>query len=71
MVGAFEIALLDSGARTTIKCGTDARHIEATEHPERWLGAILEVRHHGISKDGIPRHPQFSRRRTDLEKETA
>jgi bifunctional non-homologous end joining protein LigD len=67
MVGAFRIELLENGARTTVKCGTDERHQEATEHPMQWLGAIIEIRHHGLSKDGIPRHPQFSRRRADLE----
>ena len=67
MVGAFEIELLDNGAHTTVKCGTDARHVEATEHPERWLGAIIEIKHHGMLDSGKPRHPQFLRRRTDLE----
>jgi bifunctional non-homologous end joining protein LigD len=66
MVGAFEIEL-ESGVRTTVKCGTDERHREATEHPVRWLGAVIEIRHHGISKTGVPRHPQFARRRTDME----
>ena len=67
-VGAFEVQLLENGAHTTVKCGTDARHVEATEHPERWLGAIIEIKHHGLGKDGVPRHPQFSRRRLDLER---
>jgi ATP-dependent DNA ligase len=65
MVGAFEVELLDSGARTTVKCGTVARHRDATEHPERWTGAIIEIKHHGIGESGVPRHPQFLRRRDD------
>jgi len=67
MVGAFEIELVDNGAHTTVKCGTDARHIEATQYPERWLGSIIEIKHHGLGKDGVPRHPQFGRRRLDLQ----
>lgn len=68
MVGSFEIELLHTGVHTTVKCGVDARHVEATEHPERWSGAIIEIKHHGLSKTGVPRHPQFSRRRLDLER---
>jgi ATP-dependent DNA ligase len=68
MVGAFEIELRENGAHTTIKCGTDARHIEATEHPERWIGAVIEIKHHGMLDSGKPRHPQFLRRRLDLER---
>lgn len=64
-VGAFEVELEGSGVRTTVKCGTDARHIEASEHPERWLGVVIELAHHGLSRDGVPRHPQFHRRRDD------
>lgn len=65
-VGAFVVELVDSGVRTTVKCGTDARHVEANDHPGRWLGQVIEIRHHGLSRDGVPRHPQFHRRRDDM-----
>jgi ATP-dependent DNA ligase len=65
MVGAFEVEMLETAAKTTVKCGDDARHREATDHPERWLGVVIEVAHHGIQASGKPRHPQFFRRRDD------
>lgn len=64
-VGSFEVELCDGGARTTVKCGTDERHQEADEHPERWLGVVIEIEHNGLSTNGIPRHPRFLRRRDD------
>lgn len=63
--GAFELEMLDSGAKTTCKCGTDERHQDATDAPELWLGKVIEILHHGIGKDGVPRHPQFHRLRSD------
>jgi ATP-dependent DNA ligase len=67
-VGAFEIELLENGAKTTIKCGTNERHEDATDHPENWKGRIIEIKHHGLAaKTGVPRHPQFYRLRSDLE----
>lgn len=66
LVGAFVVELLETGVRTTLKCGTKARHIEATEHPERWLNVVIEINHNGKHKrTGVPRHPQFGRRRDD------
>lgn len=65
MVGAFEVEMLGSGARTTVKCGTFAVHESATNEPEKWLGTVIEVKHHGLGKTGVPRHPQFLRRRDD------
>lgn len=65
-VGAFEVELIANGARTTIKCGTDEAHEEAHAHPERWLGKIIEFKHHGLGRDGVPRHPTSPRRRDDL-----
>jgi ATP-dependent DNA ligase len=64
-VGAFEIEMLDSGARTTVKCGTDARHEEAHSNPERWLNVVIEITHLGLGATGVPRSPNFSRRRDD------
>jgi ATP-dependent DNA ligase len=64
--GAFKLEMLPSGAKTTVKCGTDDRHQDATDHPERWLGKVIEIAHHGIGPNGVPRHPQFLRVREDL-----
>lgn len=64
-VGAFEIELLDNGAHTTVKCGTNERHEEATDHPERWLNVVIEFTHFGIQRSGVPKSPQFLRRRDD------
>lgn len=69
-VGAFEVELYPAEVRparvtTTVKCGTDETHLSATNEPDKWLGATIEIKHHGIGKSGVPRHPQFSRRRED------
>lgn len=64
-VGAFEIEMLDSGAKSRVKCGTDERHEDASAHPERWLNVVIEVEHNGLSRDGVPRNPRFIRRRDD------
>lgn len=64
-VGAFEVEMLETAARTTVKCGTDARHHEATDHPEKWLNVVIELKHHGLGATGVPLHPQFLRRRDD------
>lgn len=76
LVGAFIVELLDTdaatgdliptGVTTTVKCGTRETHRDATEHPERWLNVVIEIKHHGRNKKtGVPRHPQFDRRRDD------
>lgn len=66
LVGAFVVEMLDSGVRTTVKCGTRKRHEDATDHPERWLHTVIEIKHNGIGQPSlVPRHPQFFRRRED------
>lgn len=65
-VGAFTVRLIESGAETTVKCGTDANHNDAHANPSRWLGQIIEIKHHGWQKSGKVRHPVFLRRRDDL-----
>lgn len=65
-VGAFEVRLVHSGETTTVKCGTDARHIDAHANPHRWLNEIIELLHHGELPSGKVRHPVFFRRRDDL-----
>lgn len=64
-VGAFEVQMLENGARTTVKCRTDAQHEEASSHPERWDGVVIELEHNGFFPSGAPRHPRFLRRRDD------
>jgi ATP-dependent DNA ligase len=66
-VGAFRVRMLASGAETTVKCGTQARHEDATANPNNWLGVVIEISHHGIGDTGKPRHPSFVRRRDDHE----
>jgi ATP-dependent DNA ligase len=73
-VGAFVIDLLDdndlpTGIQTTVKCGTQARHDSATRERDSgagdWIGAVIEIKHNGIGASGVPRHPNFVRRRGD------
>jgi ATP-dependent DNA ligase len=64
-VGAFRLEMIPDGAQTTVKCGTDERHDDATAHPENWLGKVIEIKHHGLGENGVPRHPQFLRVRED------
>jgi ATP-dependent DNA ligase len=73
-VGAFVIDLLDdndlpTGIQTTVKCGTQDRHDSATRERDSgvgdWIGAVIEIKHNGIGASGVPRHPNFVRRRGD------
>jgi ATP-dependent DNA ligase len=65
MVGAVEFEILETGVRSRASGMTMTVRQDMTDHPERWLGKVVEIRHHGISKDGKPRHPQFYRVRLD------
>lgn len=65
-VGAFEIKM-DSGARTRVGSGfTDELLADINANRDEWLGATIEIAHHGLGKTGKPRHPVFLRRRDDL-----
>lgn len=66
MVGALELEMVESGARTRCSGFDDATRREMTDNPGRWLGTVIEIRHHGLGRDGTPRHPQFHRRRDDM-----
>ena len=67
-----------NGVLTTAKCGTDLIHYSATaerdalargetaKRQDRWLGLPVELAHHGLSRQGVPRHPQVKGRRDDL-----
>lgn len=78
-VGAFHVKLLDTGVETTAKCGRDEIHDEATRErdgapkpgDQKWLGTIVELKHHGWQPSGKVRHPQILRRRDDHEVATA
>jgi ATP-dependent DNA ligase len=47
-----------------VNCLNDAQRREATEHPERFIGQVLEVKVYGWTVDG-PRHPTPLRFRGD------
>jgi ATP-dependent DNA ligase len=79
-VGAFEVELLGegdvpTGITTTVKCGTAERHASATAERDLiaaggrvingWIGTVIEIKHNGIGDSGVPRHPNFVRRRDD------
>lgn len=66
LIGAIEFELLDSGVKSRCSGFNMALRAEITIHQHEWLGRIIEIKHHGLSKDGVPRHPQFSRVRDDL-----
>jgi bifunctional non-homologous end joining protein LigD len=65
--GAFEIKMIDGGVETTCATGTDATRQEINDTPDKYLGKIIEVAHHGRMDSGKPRHPVFVRLREDLE----
>lgn len=64
-VGAFQVELLDSGIATTVGTSTDVQRAEVKAHPDRYLGHVIEFRHHGLLDSGKPRHPVFARMRED------
>lgn len=73
-VGAFEIEMLDpanaipNGVRTRVGSGlTDQQLAEINADTGAWMGARVELAHHGLGKTGKPRHPVFLRRRDDLD----
>lgn len=65
LVGAIEFEMLGSGARSRCSGFDMALRREITAKQDEWLGQIIEIKHHGIGKEGKPRHPQFLRRRDD------
>lgn len=38
---------------------------DMTDNPDRWLGAVIEIKHMGVMPTGGLRHPQFAKRRPD------
>lgn len=79
MVGAIEFQMLDDTASTdTPAVGPDGKPVisrcsgfnmkvrkDMTDHPEKYLGEVIEIKHMGIQASGKPRHPQFGRMRKD------
>lgn len=66
MAGAIEFDLIDNGVHSRCS-GMDIktrRHM--TDHPDKWIGQRIEIKHNGLMKSGKPRHPQFVRLRDDL-----
>ena len=64
-VGAFEITMLEDGVETS--CGCPPWLAAQIDAGESWIGRVIEVRHHGLTVTGKPRHPVFARRREDRE----
>ena len=66
-IGAFEIELLDTGVRTSTGMANDEMRFAVTANTAAYLGRIMEVKHYGLSRDGVPKHPGFLRWREDRE----
>ena len=70
VAGAFGIRMLgddEVGVLSSISVKDNAQALEAAEHPDRFLGRVIEIKHHGLFPSGVPRHPQFLRFREDRE----
>jgi ATP-dependent DNA ligase len=65
LVGALELEMLGSGARTRASGMSDAERRDMTDHPERWLGQIVEISYLALGSTGVPRSPNYLRRRDD------
>lgn len=67
-LGALEFEVIDDvGKGAKSRCSGFDRKLrdEIWNDQTEWIGAIIEVKHHGLSQTGVPRHPQFLRRRDD------
>jgi ATP-dependent DNA ligase len=64
-LGAFNVKLLDTGVETSTGMPDDATRFAVTADPESYLGRTIELKHYGLSKDGVPKHPTFLRWRED------
>lgn len=47
--------------RTTINAPDQKQRREMTDHPERYIGRVAEIKVYGWHADGAPRHPTFLR----------
>lgn len=64
--GSFEIKLCDNLVETSVKIPDDKLVASVHRDPEGWIGARIEIRHHGLFPDGKPRHPVMVRTREDM-----
>lgn len=67
-VGAVVFSQIRDGALVEMgRCSgmTDAQRTDLSEHPDRWLGRVIEVRHMGVMPTGGWRHPVWIRTRDD------
>lgn len=64
-VGAFMLQMIDSGATTTCAVPDDEVQADVTADPDKWLGRVIELRHHGLMPSGKPQHPVYHRLRPD------
>jgi len=68
MVGAVEFGLYDGDTLVEVgRCSGMTMPIreQMTQHPDRWLGSVIEIKHMGQMPSGAYRHPQFKRKRDD------
>ena len=65
MVGAVEFEM-DNGQRSRCSGMSDRTLVQMSELPGLFIGKRMEIKHHGITKHGKPRHPQFVKVRDDL-----
>lgn len=66
LIGAIEFEMLEEPHARSRCSGFDmALRREITANQQAWLGQIIEIKHHGIGREGKPRHPQYLRRRDD------
>ena len=63
-LAAFKVRL-ESGVETTTKVPDNRTREAVTANPDAYLGRIIELKHYGLSEDGVPRHPTFERWRED------
>lgn len=60
LIGAIEFEMLDAPHARSRCSGFDMDlRREITANQAAWLGQVIEIKHHGISAIGKPRHPQF------------
>lgn len=64
-VGAFAIEMLATGAESSVATLDDEQRAAVKLDPDAFVGHVIEIRHHGINKNGKPRHPVFARMRPD------
>jgi hypothetical protein len=67
LVGAIRFRL-QNGYEGAASGMSDAERREMTEHPERYVGKVIELSYQTLTTDGALRHPQYRRLRDPAEK---